>query len=148
MRFKALLTLVAIVLAAIGVVGLLAMSFMRGGMDKRIQQIGRLDRDKIKESSGIVASRQFPGVFWTHSDKGNAPTIFAIDRSGKLLADFRVDAENDDWEDIATDDSGRLYIGRIGNNDAKEKEIAVYRVEEPDPRVDEKKRRRLKPEKH
>lgn len=46
----------------------------------------RLQSDAISESSGLVASRTHDGVFWTHNDSGDAPRIFAIDRSGALLA--------------------------------------------------------------
>jgi hypothetical protein len=97
-----------------------------------VTKVGSLDHPAITESSGVVASRKYPGVFWTHNDKGNLPHVFAIDDKGKLLAEFRVSANNDDWEDIATDDAGNLYIGRIGNNEGRFDEVAVYRVPEPD----------------
>jgi hypothetical protein len=97
-------------------------------------EVGEIDSKKVAESSGIVESRRFPGVFWTHNDKGNAAVIYAIERDGEMVGEFKVDAKNDDWEDIAADDEGRLYIARTGNNDAKKKEVSVLRVEEPDPR--------------
>ncbi|CAN5614112.1 hypothetical protein BH10PLA1_BH10PLA1_02450 [soil metagenome] len=96
-------------------------------------EVGFIDDPVIPESSGIVASRRFPGVFWTHNDSGNPPLIFAIDRSGKMIGSFPVKRTNRDWEDIAIDDAGRLYIGEIGNNYARHKQLAVYRVDEPDP---------------
>ena len=37
-----------------------------------------------------------------------------------------------DWEDIAIDDAGHLFIGDIGNNDARRDELAVYQIDEPD----------------
>src|SRR5262249_30099043 len=37
------------------------------------------------------------------------------------------------WEDIAIDDAGHLYLGDIGNNDAKRDQIAVYEIDEPNP---------------
>ena len=97
-----------------------------------VTKVGSLDHSAITESSGIVASRKYPGIYWTHNDKGNLPHIFAIDDKGKLIAEFRVSANNDDWEDIATDDAGNLYIGRIGNNEGRADVVAVYRVPEPD----------------
>src|SRR5690554_2695558 len=71
-------------------------------------QIGRIDHPPIRESSGLVASRRQPGVFWTHNDSGNPPAIYAIDRTGKLLGEWRIGAINHDWEDIALDDHGHL----------------------------------------
>src|SRR5262245_57051971 len=47
--------------------------------------VGRLDAREISESSGIVESRRYPGVYWTHNDSGNGAEIFAITREGKLI---------------------------------------------------------------
>jgi hypothetical protein len=97
--------------------------------------IGRLEDKDLAESSGIVASRRHEGVFWTHNDSGGGPHLFAVNREGKLIARFEVAAVNRDWEDVATDDDGHLYIGEIGNNGGRLGELAVYRVDEPDPRA-------------
>jgi hypothetical protein len=98
-------------------------------------QIGRIEHPPIDESSGIIASRRHPGVFWTHNDSGNPPVLYAITRDGKLAGEFRVDAANMDWEDIAIDDAGHLYIGDIGNNWGWRDTVSVYRVDEPNPRA-------------
>jgi hypothetical protein len=95
--------------------------------------VGRIDSPAIPESSGVVESRRHAGVYWTLNDSGNAPAIFAIDRSGKLLGMFAVNAPNVDWEDIAIDDAGFIYLADIGNNTAARNEVQVYRVAEPDP---------------
>jgi len=55
-----------------------------------ITQIGAIDYKPCTESSGVVASRQFPGVFWTHCDSGNEAAIYAITKEGKFLAEYRV----------------------------------------------------------
>jgi len=97
------------------------------------QLTGTITHAPIRESSGVVASRRFHGVIWTHNDKGNSPSLYAIDKNGKLLAEYLVAAVNDDWEDIALDDQGRLYIGKIGNNKARKDRIEVLRLAEPNP---------------
>src|SRR6266581_4201638 len=104
-----------------------------------VLQIGFIKHPRIKESSGIVASRQYAGVFWTHNDHNSrAPVLFGITREGKSLAEFRVVGANIiDWEDIAIDDAGHIYVGDIGNNEAKRTELVVYRVNEPDPKSPE-----------
>jgi hypothetical protein len=97
-------------------------------------QIGRITHASVRESSGVVASRKHPGVIWTHNDKGNAPIIYAIDQEGKVLAEFSVTTTTlGDWEDIATDGVGNLYLGNIGNNQARHDHLEVYRLTEPDP---------------
>ncbi len=81
-----------------------------------LQPLGRLSDPTIRETSGIVKSRKHADVFWILSDSGNPPAIHAIRRDGRVLASYRVAAPNVDWEDIATDDAGHLYLGEIGNN--------------------------------
>jgi len=95
-------------------------------------------RDKvIREASGIVASRQNPGVLWIHNDSGDIPRVFAVTERGDMLGACRVlGATLRDWEDIAVGpgpDPNRqyLYIGEIGDNRGKYPEIVVYRVPEP-----------------
>jgi len=96
------------------------------------QQTGTIRDARISESSGIVASRRWPGVFWTHNDQGSEPVLYAISREGRLIGEFKVDAENHDWEDIAIDGEGRLYIGDIGDNGREGKHIEVLCISEPD----------------
>jgi hypothetical protein len=93
---------------------------------------------RIKESSGVVASRRYADVFWTHNDGGGPKkqVLYAIDREGNTRAFFSViDVTLHDWEDIAIDDAGHLYIGDIGNNDAKRHTLAVYEIAEPNPQA-------------
>jgi len=96
-------------------------------------RLARIQSERIRESSGVVASRKYPGVFWTLNDSGNPPTIFAINDEGKVLGEFRVKRGNRDWEDLSIDDAGHLYIAEIGNNGGRFRETAVYRLDEPDP---------------
>lgn len=95
--------------------------------------VGRLSAQAICESSGLVASRQHAGVFWTMNDSGNPPVLYAVKESGDLIREFPVDAKNVDWEDLAIDDEGQIYIGDMGNNTLKRDEVIVYKVKEPDP---------------
>jgi hypothetical protein len=100
-----------------------------------VQLSGRIRSSNIRESSGIAASRRFPEVFWTHNDGGNpAQKLFAMRRTGEVIADYLVTgARFDDWEDIAADSAGHLYLADTGNNEARRSEISVHQVTEPDP---------------
>lgn len=99
--------------------------------------IAQLDSRDVDESSGVVASRQNPGIYWTHNDSGNAPMVFAFDLKGHVHGRWTVTgAQNVDWEDITIGPGpvpGRwyLYIGDIGSNDRDRRQVTVYRVEEP-----------------
>lgn len=86
----------------------------------------------------MVASQRWPGVYWTLNDSGNSPNLYAVDEKGANRGTFRVDdADNEDWEALALgpgkDGGPALYIGDIGDNDRRRKEIVVYRVPEPEP---------------
>ena len=86
------------------------------------------------ESSGIAASIAHPGIFWTHNDGEGGPYLYAIDRAGKMRGRTRITGVRIyDWEDIALGPRNQLYLGDIGDNDRKRKEIIVYRFAEPDP---------------
>ena len=98
-----------------------------------VLQLGLIQDPEIKECSGLIASRKYPEVFWTHND-GKREKLFAITRQGKTLAEFHVKGmEVNDWEDIAIDRENNLYVSDTGNNYCKRTEAAVYRLREPDP---------------
>lgn len=107
--------------------------------------VGRLEAEAIKESSGIVASRKHPGVFWTHNDSGNPPVLYAVRRDGSLINAFPTKCVAFDWEDIAIDDEGHLYLGDIGNNGNLRGSIGVLKFDEPDPNVAPEKGKALEP---
>lgn len=95
---------------------------------------GKFNSDEIVESSGLVKSRQFEDVFWTHNDHGDRARIFATTANGELIREVEIlGAKNVDWEDIAADDAGHLYIGDFGDNRKKHKQLVIYVVKEPNP---------------
>jgi hypothetical protein len=98
-----------------------------------LEPLGQLEPKLVPEASGIVKSRQHAGIFWVHNDSGNHPLLFAINADGRIVRQFRVAVPNIDWEDIAIDDRGHLYLGDIGNNLGVLPVRAIYRVDEPDP---------------
>ncbi|WP_165226578.1 hypothetical protein [Aquisphaera insulae] len=103
------------------------------GLEPPLESLGRFDRRILPEASGIVRSRRHPGIFWVHNDSGNAPLLFAIRRDGSIVASFRIAVPNVDWEDIAADDEGHLYLGDTGNNGGRLPLRVIYQIDEPDP---------------
>ena len=98
---------------------------------------------RINESSGIVASRAAPDLFWTHNDSDREALLFLIDRRGRTRATFVIPGVRpEDWEDIAAAPGSikgehQLYVGDIGDNSAQRKEIIVHRITEPAPPSDQ-----------
>lgn len=92
----------------------------------------------IVESSGLAVSHREPDIFWTHNDSGGEPTLFAIDRHGAVTGSVTLQgATAIDWEDIASFEEGgkaRLVVGDVGDNDAKRSSVALYFLDEPNPR--------------
>jgi hypothetical protein len=85
-----------------------------------------------------VASKQFPGIYWTLNDSGNDPLIYAFDDQGRSRGTFKVDdAKNEDWESMALgpgrDGGFALYIGDTGDNDGVRRDSTIYRILEPQP---------------
>jgi hypothetical protein len=101
-------------------------------------RIATLEDRRIDESSGVVASRRNPGLFWTHNDSGDGPFVYAFDRAGRSRGTWRVEgARARDWEDIAVGpgpEAGRPYIyaGDIGDNEERRESVVVYRFREPE----------------
>ena len=102
-----------------------------------LEPMGRFDARAIPEASGIVKSRRHPGIFWVHNDSGNAPLLFAVRGDGRIVRRFRLAIPNLDWEDIAIDDQGHLYLGDIGNNTGLLRVRTIYQLDEPDPTIPE-----------
>ncbi|MDB6029753.1 MAG: hypothetical protein JWM16_91 [Verrucomicrobiales bacterium] len=99
-----------------------------------VHLVGHIANARITESSGIIQSTKDPLVFWTHND-GKRANLFGMTREGKPITEFVVvNAALHDWEEISTDRKGHIYIGDIGNNEARRNQIAVYEADEPDPK--------------
>jgi len=77
------------------------------------------------ETSGLIYYKD--KYIITHNDGGNKSEIYLLNLKGELVKTIDVDEiNNKDWEDIATDKAGRLYIGDFGNNLNKRKKCVVY----------------------
>src|SRR5260370_39321502 len=57
-----------------------------------VLQVGLIVHPRVTESSGIAASGQYPGVFWTHNDGGGfkKPILYGMNREGKILGGLPV----------------------------------------------------------
>jgi hypothetical protein len=98
----------------------------------KVQQIGRLD-GRIRESSGLAHAAD--STYWTHPDSGLPAELYLFNLKGELLQTVPLPLPNRDWEDLAQDQQGNLYIGDFGNNANKRRDLQVFRVAQETMRV-------------
>jgi len=82
----------------------------------------------LKEVSGM---EYMPGseLIWVIQDSGNESILHGLDRSGQVKAEVAINIKNNDWESIAADAKGNIYIGDFGNNDNDRTDLAIYKVD-------------------
>lgn len=101
------------------------------------QRLAELTDKNLEEISGIAMSVANPGHFWVHNDSGNPAVVYLIDENLKIRLTCRLEGvKNRDWEDIAIGpgpdpDKRYVYVGDIGDNNAKHREKMIYRFAEP-----------------
>lgn len=100
-------------------------------------QVGQVTDPRLKELSGIVASRRHAGHYYVHNDSGDAARVYLITQAGQTRLDIDLaGVRARDAEDIAMAPGAApgvfdVCLADIGDNDAKRKSIAIYRFPEP-----------------
>ena len=88
----------------------------------------------LPEASGVAVSRRVPGRLWTHNDSGQ-PVLFMLDARGGVTGRIQLSgATVVDWEAVSAGPcptGSCLYVGDIGDNNARRDHITVYRLTEP-----------------
>lgn len=93
----------------------------------KVQHIARLD-SRISESSGLA--RASDSTFWTHGDGGSPNSLYLFNLKGELLETVPLQLPNTDWEDMAQDEQGHLYIGDVGNNFNNRLNLRIYKLQQ------------------
>ncbi len=111
--------------------------------EEELTPYSKFNSPLINESSGIVKSRTYENLYWTHNDSGDSARLFPVNRDGELLKPEWMrgtfegiaigNAFNVDWEELAIDNHGNLYIGAFGNNGNARRDLGVYVLREPYP---------------
>jgi hypothetical protein len=93
---------------------------------QKINKIGKLPKS-IEESSGLILYNDT--LFITHNDSGDKPILYFINLKGDLIHQITIsNAINNDWEEITKDEQGNIYIGDVGNNLNKRKNLTIYKI--------------------
>lgn len=85
---------------------------------------------KLTENSGMVPAKD--STVWFVMDRGNPDKIYQVNYKGDLVKELKVkNAKNNDWEDMARDENGNVFIGDFGNNSNNRKNLAIYKIPDP-----------------
>jgi len=134
-------------------VAFLAVPDTMGAVPANVRRIAVQARPELVENSGATLSGTQPGVIFTINDSGNDPLLFALDTAGRDRGVWRVmRARNQDWEAMSVGPCGSatgipspdfaatraagtpndcVYLGDVGDNDARRPSRIIYRVPEP-----------------
>jgi hypothetical protein len=119
---------------------MIAVVAIAGGAKKErdepgVRELGKVKPQELTEISGIAASRVDPGVLWVSND-GDSGWLYAVRTTGKLAGAVKMPTRVLDVEEIAMGVGPEpgvdyLYVGDIGDNDARRPEVLVVRLPEP-----------------
>lgn len=85
---------------------------------------------KLTENSGMVPAND--STVWFVMDRGNPDKIYQVNYKGDLIKELKVkNVKNHDWEDMARDENGNVFIGDFGNNNNDRKNLAIYKIPDP-----------------
>ena len=90
---------------------------------------------ELPEASGVAVSRRIPGRLWTHNDSGQ-PILMRSTHAARVTGQLRVYRRHASRTgrrspSVRVPAGSCVYVGDIGDNDARRKRITIYRVPEP-----------------
>jgi hypothetical protein len=72
-------------------------------------------------------------LLWVIEDAGNKNVLYGLNAKGKIEKALKItNAQNKDWEDLASDSLGNIYIGDFGNNNKNRVIYSILKVEHPE----------------
>ncbi|MFJ8107414.1 WD40 repeat domain-containing protein [Streptomyces sp. NPDC096132] len=124
-----------VLLAATFLVGAFAVPATASAADGKGDQGFTIEDQRITESSGLAASRQHPGIYWTHNDQDSGSYLYAVDSgTGETVARITLSGvgQQRDVEAVAIGPDNQIYVGDIGDNDGVTwPYVWIYQLPEP-----------------
>ena len=91
-----------------------------------LNQIGELP-EILDESSGLSVDTE--QQVYAVNDHNGENAVYVMNQKGELLHTVVLsNAKNKDWEDLAKDEEGNLYVADTGNNDNDRTNLRIYKV--------------------
>lgn len=123
--FCAMNTLKNILLASLLVFALLNQGFVVYAQQTTVGTLPSV----INESSGLAFFPENDSLYWSHNDSGGLPALYLFNVNGQLVHTLQVtNFTNIDWEDLAQDNAGNLYVGEFGNNSNNRTDLKILKV--------------------
>ncbi len=66
----------------------------------------------LNEVSGLETDVE-NNLFWMVNDSGNKSILYGLNAAGNIVKSIKIKAKNRDWEDLAMDPDGNIYIGNL-----------------------------------
>ncbi|PZR14747.1 MAG: hypothetical protein DI539_18635 [Flavobacterium psychrophilum] len=96
------------------------------GSSQHLKELGSTDLKELSALEYLPESK----TLWGLEDSGNKNKIYKLGKDGKTISTVTIsNLKNTDWEEMASDSQGNLYIGDFGNNDNTRKDLAIYKVD-------------------
>jgi hypothetical protein len=99
--------------------------------------MGIISDPSLNEASGLAASRDYPGLFWSHNDSGDFARLYALTLDGSSHGIWTIPVGIPfDCEALAIgpapDAPGdHIFLADIGNNGLGRDYLLVHRIPEP-----------------
>ncbi|WP_428667894.1 hypothetical protein [Runella sp.] len=101
--------------------------FLTGKGVYEMVKIGQLPPE-LRETSGLALGKE-ARTFWTHNDGDNPAELYEVNDTGKVKMVLKLPQfKNIDWEDLAQDNKGHLYIADLGNNTNQRKDLVIHKI--------------------
>jgi hypothetical protein len=87
--------------------------------------------NSLKETS-VIEIAVDSNLLWVVEDSGNKNELYGLDGYGKIAKHIKIkNQKNKDWEDLASDSLGNIYIGDFGNNNKKRTSYNILKIISP-----------------
>lgn len=100
--------------------------FEKGNRHYQYSRLGKLP-EAINESSGLTLGSDSVALL-TINDSGGRNAVYQVFREGTLDSVWCCFGKNVDWEALTSDPDGNVYIGDIGNNRNRRRDLTIYKV--------------------
>ena len=96
----------------------------------KLKVVANISSDLKEVSATEITNKS--DIIWVIEDAGNKNKLYGLNSKGSIVKSITIDnVKNIDWEDLASDTFGNIYIGDFGNNYGERKSFYIYKINQP-----------------